>query len=57
MEWAQCAWEAGTRTGLWEVWLVGPGARSCGGTDGVRILDSLLRDFRKGLRDGGECSG
>lgn len=47
----------GRRTGLCEVWLVGPGARSCGGSEGVRTLESVLRDFRRGLGDGGESSG
>lgn len=57
LEWDQCAWRAGTRTGFCEMWLEGPEARSCGGSDGVRILDSVLRDFRRCLRGVGESSG
>lgn len=39
------------------MWLVWPGARLGGGSDGGRILDSVLRDFRRGLGGIGESSG
>ena len=50
MEWDQCAWRTGTRTGLCEMWLEGPGAKSRGGSHGVR-------DFRRYPWGVGESSG
>lgn len=49
--------ESSDKIGLYEMWLVWPGARLGGGSDGGKILDSVLRDFRRGLGGIGESSG